>query len=432
MMECVLSVFSKLRKNDDYKRLFSNFVSLHILQAINYILPLITFPYLVRVLGVEKFGLIAFATSTIGYFQIITDYGFNLSATREIAINRDNKQKVQEIFSAVMVIRFGLLFLSLILLTILVFSFERFRQDWELYYLTFLMVVGNVLFPVWFFHGLERMKYIAILNILAKGLFAAAIFIFVREQSDYWKVPLLNGVGWILAGGMSIYVIYKSFDVGFSNPSARSILNQLKEGWHIFVSTFSISLFSTTTFILGLFTNDKVVGYYAAAEKIIGVFKGLLVPASQSLYPYINKIVSYSRESGLRIIRKVLLVVAIFTFILSLSVFLFRDLIVKIVLGNGYDESILVLGILSVHPFLVGLSNVFGIQTMLVFNRKRAFQNILLIAGMINILLSLVLVPMYNHIGSAVSVTIVELFVTVSMFLYLQISGIKIFGGRNV
>lgn len=141
-----MSILEKLKSNKDYKRLFENFISLSILQGLNYLLPLITFPYLVRVLGMEKFGLLSFATATIGYFQIITDYGFNLSATREIAIHKENKEKVQEIFSAVMTIKFSLMLLSLILITVLVISFEKFRQDWEVLILTFNVLQFTVVF----------------------------------------------------------------------------------------------------------------------------------------------------------------------------------------------------------------------------------------------------------------------------------------------
>ena len=166
-------------QSQDSKKISANFMYLSILQGMNLLLPLITFPYLVRVLGIEKFGLIMFAQAFIVYFSMLADYGFNLSGIREVSSNRNNKNKLIKIFSSIMIARFVLVLIGLIFLTIVVFSFEKFSQNWELYYLTFGIVIGTALFPTWFFQGMEKMKYITVLTVIAKLIFTLSIFIFV-------------------------------------------------------------------------------------------------------------------------------------------------------------------------------------------------------------------------------------------------------------
>jgi len=411
------------------KRLAENFFSLSVLQVVNYLLPLITLPYLVRVLGPEKFGLIAFAQAFIMYFAILTDYGFNLSATREISIHREERGKIKEIFSSVMMVKFLLGILSFIILGLILAFIPKFGNDWLIYIFTSGMVLGNILFPVWFFQGMERMKYITVLNIIAKGIFTVCIFIFIRKMADYLYVPLINSMGYLIAGGLSLRIVSKDFGIKFGLPTIETIKYQLKEGWHVFISTAAISLYTVSNaFILGLFTNNTIVGYYSAAERIIKATQGLLTPVSQTVYPYISKLVIESKERALDFIRKLVKVVGVGSFIISLLIFILAAPIVNIVLGTQYQQSIIVLQILAFLPFIIGLNNIFGIQTMLTFNLKRAFSKILVSAGLLNITLALILTPLYQHIGVSIAVLTTEIFVTLSMFLYLQKNGIKILG----
>lgn len=415
------------------KRLLENFFSLSILQGANYILPLITLPYLVRVLGPEKYGLIAFAQSFIQYFVILTDYGFNLSATREISINRDDKEKISQIFSSVMVAKFLLGILSFIVLVLSLAFIPRFRSEWLIYVLTFGIVVGNILFPVWFFQGMESMKYITILNITAKLIFTACIFVFIGGKSDYIYVPLINSLGYLVTGWLSLRIIFSKFGVKLIIPKIQAIKHQLKEGWYIFISTVAISLYTTSnTFILGLFTSNTVVGYYSAAEKIVKALQGILTPLSQTVYPYISRLASESKQKALAFIRKLVTLVGSGSFAISLLTFLLARPIVNVVLGAQYQDSIVVLKILAFLPFVIALSNVFGIQTMLTFNLKGAFSRILVLAGILNILLALILVPIYQHVGTSISALVTEMFVTVAMFFYLCSKGIKVFGGLSI
>jgi len=415
------------------KKLTENFLSLSVLQGLNYLLPLITLPYLVRVLGPEKYGLVAFAQAFIAYFGILTDYGFNLSATREISIQRENKEKISAIFSSVMLIKFVFLILSFILMSVLVFSIHKFRNEWLLYFLTFGTVLGQVLFPIWFFQGIERMKYITLLNIIAKTIFTVLVFVLIHQKTDYVYVPFLGALGTIISGVLALGIIRKHFKVNFHLPSKNEVIHQLREGWYIFISTVAISLYSiSNTFILGLFASNTIVGYYSGAEKIINAVQGLLSPVSQTIYPHISKIASESKERALKFLQKITILIGSSSFFLSLLIFLLAEVVIKILLGGQYLESIKVLRILSFLPFIVGLSNIFGIQTMLTFDYKKAFSNILIIASLINITLAFILVPFFFHIGIAFAVVISETFVTIVMFVYLQRKGIKVLEGKYV
>ena len=246
------------------KQVISNIFSLSILQGANYILPLIAFPYLVRVLGVDNFGLVAFAQAIIMYFNIIVDYGFNLSATREISLNKNNLQKVSNIFNSVMAIKLIMVLFSFLLFYIIIINIPKTSQYLDLYLMGFTMVLGQALFPVWFFQGMEKMKYITYINVLTKILFLLALFIFVTSESDYIYVLLINGTGLIISGLISLYIIHKDFQLKIELPSSNDLLYQLKQGWHLFIATaFGAMYRNANILILGIFASNMVVGYYA-------------------------------------------------------------------------------------------------------------------------------------------------------------------------
>lgn len=414
-----LNYIRNLLNSPTKKRLAENFLSLSFLQAVNYILPLITLPYLVRVLGPEKFGLLAFASAVIGYFVIFTDYGFNLSATREISINRKNENKISEIFSSVMAIKFFLGILSFIILLLILFFIPKFRNDWIVYLFTFGTVFGSILFPVWFFQAMEKMKYITFLNIFAKVIFTICIFIFIRKTSDYIYVPLIGSLGYLATGIISLWIIFRNFEVKLKLPTIKNVQYQLKEGWHIFISSGAISLYTlSNVFILGLLTNNIIVGYYSAAEKIIKAVQGLFSPMSQTAYPYISKLASESRQKALVFIKKMLIFVGSGSFIVSLLVFVFASPIVHIVLGSQYEKSIIVLRILAFLPFIIGLSNIFVVQGLYVFRFQQIVSKFVVAIAIFHLFLLVAFTYFYSFVGSAMAVVLTEIFITIFSIKY--------------
>lgn len=409
----MITLVKKILQNEAYKRITTNILSLFSLQGFTYVLPLITFPYLTRVLGPERFGLIAFAQAFVTYFQMITAYGFDLSATREISINRDDEVQLSKIFSSVMSTKFLLMILSFISLSLIISAIDTFRVNWILYFFTFGLVIGNFLMPSWFFLGIEKMKYISILNIVTNLIFTVSIFIFIRGSADYIYVPLINSIGSIIIGIIGVRIVLKDFKIKFQIPSTEDIINQLKRGGHIFISTVAISFYTTTNiFVLGIFASNAVVGYYSAADKIIYVAIRLLGPVSQSLYPHISSIAVKSKEDANNFIKKIIVYIGSFTFIISIITFFAAGLILNILAGSQYESSIIILRILSFLPFIVGLSNVFGVLFLIALGYAKRVSRVQLIVG---VCYPLLLVPMTYYlkdIGTALSYLIVESIIT--------------------
>jgi len=409
------------------KTLIGNISSLFVLQAANYIFPLITLPYLVRVLGPDKFGLYIFAQIFIQYFVIFTDYGFNYTATRQIAIERDNTEKCSRIFSAVILIKLGLTVISFGLLSAVISIFPKFGSDWPLYYSAFLLVAGNALFPQWLFQGMERMKYITAINIIGRSLAVAAVFMFVRSESDYILAVLIVSVSSLMIGLIGIVSAIVLFRLRPAIPSLLLIRQSLKDGWSLFVSTAAISLYTTSTiFILGLFSNNTVVGYFGAAEKIVRAARGLIGPITQAIYPHISAIVSRSRDDAIVFLRKTLRWMSLGSFVLSAVLFFTADIIITVGLGPEYAESVILIRIMSLLPFIIALSNVSGVHTMLAFGFNRTFSRVVISAGLLNTVLIFPLVILYQAEGAAVAVLISEIFVVLAMFFNLGRKGINL------
>lgn len=413
-----------IKKNDNTqgkKRLLENFLSLSVLQIFSYILPLITLPYLVRVLGVDRYGLVIFAQSIIVFFNIIVDYGFSLSATREIAVNRENKEKVTEIYSSVMIIKVFLLVLSFFVFCLAISTFDRFSSDANLYLMTFLMVVGQALFPIWYFQGMERMKYITFINLISRIVFAVAIFLFVHQESDYMLVPFLNGMGACIGSICSLLILKSVFKQSFKWQSYKVIASHFKDSTRFFLSRIAVSIYtSANAVIIGLFTNNTMVGYYSIAEKIYGAIQALYGPINQALYPYVAK------ERNVTFYKKLLLLICLINASGVLIAYLFGGTIFSIL----FDKRIGVESIEVFHIFL--LANLFAVPSVLIgypflaaLGHTRFTNNSVIISALYHIV-GLVVIVVFQSV-TVYSVSI--LFVTTAIIEFsIRVFGIRKYG----
>lgn len=407
--------------SQENKQVIENIFSMFIFQAATYVLPLITLPYLVRVLGPGKFGLVAFAQALVYYFGVIIEYGFVHTASRKVAVSRDSNDGLNQVFNSIMLIKIVLALACLAACALLTVLFYKFRKDWNLYLLTYAAMMGNIFFPTWFFQGMEKMKYTSYLSILSRFVYIIAIFSLVKSQADYIYVPLANLLGVVLASVVSWYAIIKKFGVKIMLPMKKSIYSELKDGWDVFVGMASVSIYTNSNiFILGLFCRNEIVGYYKAADSIIKAFTALLSPVSQSMYPYMSRLVLKSKEKAVKVIKKLLIGVGSVTSIFGVILFASASYVAKILLGPQYTQSIIIIRILSPLPFLIGISSIVAIQGLLAFNMNKAFSSIVIFVGIVNLILAFILTPLYKHIGISIALLISEMIATCAVIFVFK------------
>ena len=420
----------KVLKRAENKKLYYNFISLSFLHAANLILPLITFPYLVRTLGIEFYGLVIFAQAFISYFNIIAEYGFNFSGTREISLSKNSIEELTIAYNSIMTARFILVIICLIVMTIVVLSFDKFLIYWELYFLTFGMVIGTMLFPTWFFQGMEKMKYITILSIISKSIFTISIFVFVKSPSDYLLIPVLNSGGYIFVGVISMIIINVKFNIPFKIQKNINVWRHLREGYYIFISTISTNLYTTTTtVVLGLVTNTTMVGYYAIAEKALRIIVAMFSPFTQTIYPHIIQLAENSFEETVILLRRILnftILISIFMWIIG---FIFTEQIFHLLFSENVNHSIIIFKILSPLIIILPIATILFNIVLLPFKMDKYFSRIYMTGAILNLLVLGILLFGFklSTIGAAISLLICEFTITIYAAIVIQRNNIKVF-----
>ncbi len=399
-----------------------NALSLYGIQVAGYILPFLTFPYLARVLGKEKLGLIASSQAFVGYFLVLTEYGFNFSVTREVSVNRDRMPVLCRIYTAAMAARFLLMALSFVIMTAVVFAVPKLRADWPVFYISFLTVVGSALFPQWLFQGLEKMGFITMREVGARFIGLMTIFLLVRTQADYlWAAAIMSG-STAIAGLIGLLYVRKLTGVRWTSASFADIRQTLKEGWHIFLSTAAITVYTrSNTFLLYLVASEAEVGVYSAVARIVEAVKALVSPLSTAIFPHISRVASEDPEKAVHFIHKNLFRLTAPFAAISLALFLGAPVAVHVLYGRGFEESIPLLQIMSPIPFIVAFGTSYATYYMLGLGYKKEWSNMIIMAGVLNFL---VLLPLLLVVKASVAVAItgvvVEAFVLVRSYVFYR------------
>jgi len=405
------------------KRLIENALSMGAVQLVSLGLPLLSLPYLATVLGAQQLGRMAFALSVAQILVILTDYGFNLSASKAVSVNRHNPEKIAEIWCSVTMVRALLALAGLVSIGISALIFDRARNELLLFVTADVMVLGNIMYPQWLFQGLEKLKVISIIQLIARIIVFALIFILVKTSSDIYTATFLQAGGYLFGGTLALPLILD--EIGIKRvrwPGSRAVIEQFKDGWHVFLSTAANNTYTTSnTFFLGLFIEPVSLAYYHIAEKIIRAIQTLNGPVSNAIYPYVTQMAAGGYYDELmRFNRKLFFLLGLANILICMTVYFVSPFAIDYIFGSAYKPLYSILQILLLVPVIIVAGNVFGIQTMLPLGMEAGFSKILLWAAVINFIIFIPSSYWFGVIGGAWANVVIELFVACSMAFVLQ------------
>lgn len=404
----------------DKKSLIENMVSLFALKGFEYILPLITIPYLVRTLGHGNYGLIMFVMAFVQFFIIVTNYGFEFTATKKISIYRKNMVEVSKIFFSVIIIKSILGLISFIVYLILIYCLPKFNNDINLYLIGFIGVIGNIILPLWFFQGMENMKFVTFVNISIRIITTLSIFIFVKTSNDYAFALFIQSCIPLLCGILSLFIIFKRFSISFIIPNTNELKKDFLDGWHIFITSFMANILASSgTFVLGLFQSKETVGVYAAIEKLVKALIGLFSPITQSLFPRVSSKFAISFRDGSSFVYRWGRVITVIASIIVIFIMIFSKDVLIVVFGNSFGVYVHLLQGFSIWIFFSVLNNFLGIQFLIGSGNQKIYTKAFLICTVLILFLYCILTPKYSLIGIIIGVNIGEFFLTICMIYYI-------------
>jgi PST family polysaccharide transporter len=400
-----------IKRIKSQKVLIESYLSLSILNGLNIILPLLTLPYILRIVGPTNYGVYAFISVLIHYCLLINSYGFNLSATKQVSQHRNDIYKLSRIYSSVIVDRLILAFISFILLFSLSFLFISTRIEFMMLIWGVGIVVGDTFVPIWLFQGVEKMRYLTIVNVASKVVFTILIFIFIRESSDFRYIIILNSLGYIIAGVFSTVLVRFFLKIKFIIPNYKELIYQFKEGSALFGSTVGMELYrNANIFILRFFVSDSAVGIYAASEKVIKGIQMAISPIAQALFPHLSyKFKQQTLRDNLVTIKKITVRFIPIVLTIAICTYIMAPWLSTLLCGNDYYSAVKLIRIMTPVIFFGGFNYLLGIVGLVNLNKQNDFFKYVLFAGLVSVLFLLLTVGVWGNSAAAGAMALSEI-----------------------
>ena len=409
----------------DSRREIKDVFYLVALQGVNYVMPLVVLPYLMVVLGSDRFGLIGFSTGLAQLFMLIVDFGFNFTATKEVALYKDDPVRLRQVFWDTLYAKLGLLVVSFVLYAAVLLAVPRFAVYRHTAFIFFLMVVANAFSFVWYFQGLGQIRFISLANVAAKLLILPLAFWLVKGPDDYLLAALIQS-GVYVFSSLIVCVLLVAWRMvpRVERPDRERIRACTRSAFPIFLSQVASSLYvALFAVILGYFASPAEVGKYTAAEKIMRSACYLVfTPVAQAFFPKMSVLAHADRKGALRLLKRIAAGVGAVMLGVFGVLFFFSDVVMRL-LGRDYEGIETIFRILAIVPLFVALGGVCGQLGLLALgdeHDKRHYQHVYFAGAAVALVSILALVPQYGAAGAAWALLVTEVVVCGGMMLRVK------------
>ena len=379
-----------------------------VIQISNYLVPIITIPYLVRTLGFSGYGLMSLTQTIIAYFEQLMSYSFMLTGSKDIAQNSNNQPKINTIFHSIIYTKILLLGGSFLILLILTLTIPFFEQLQTMIFIGLSILVANLVQIDWFFQGIQQMKNITYVNLLARFLSLFLLFILVRTPEDVAGGILSVTLSQIMAGIVGWILAYRRFGLQFIPPQYQAIKTQLTSGFNVFASQFLVRFYSADINItlLGFMTNTTTVGTYALANRIFSFIVNTASPINAALYPYLAQIHATDYARYKKEFRRIFQLYFVGYAVFAVLLFFTADWLITLIAKTPNPTAALILKILSIAVIVSPFGPLYT-QSLILHQKVNYLLTICFIAIAINFITIIPAFYYFNENGLAINNVII-------------------------
>lgn len=390
------------------KKIVKNTSMLYLLNIAKIVFPLITLPYLTRVLSVETYGVVAYVKAFMQYMQLVVDFGFLLSGTKDIALAFGDQEKINHEVGDIFVARILLCVIAFVALMIAVLFIPILGQNLLYTILSYGSVFLTVFLMDFYFRGIERMEIITIRFVIMRGVAALLTFVFVKSDADILWIPILSIVGSLLAI-ILVWVQLRKFGVKISPQGLIPALNKLKESFVYFASNMATTAFNAlNTLLIGIFLDPASVAYWSICIQMTGAVQAFYTPIAGGIYP---QMVRTKKRSLLQKIIKIFIPIIVLGCVITL---VFAKYVLLIVAGEKYVEAVNVLRILTPVMLFSFPAILYGWPALGAINKQKQTSATTIISAVFQVSVLVILIAFGNF--NLISIAIVRSLTEIMLF----------------